>query len=116
MGGKKKPTLSQLVKKQEREQVTKEKPTVKKKTEGEKQQKAQVIDTKLIEEIKREVSKWDCITPYLVASKFNIKISTAIHILRSLKDEGYLYMVSKGHRTEVYVTVNKAKTLGLLKV
>ncbi len=112
MGGKKKPTLSQLVKRMEKEKEQQKKQAV----EEKKQTKVLVVDSKLLEEIKRDVMKMDCVTPYVIASKYGLKMSTAMNILRSLKDQGILYLVSKGHRTEIYVPVNRAKDLGLLKV
>jgi small subunit ribosomal protein S25e len=42
-------------------------------------------------------------------------MSTALSVLRTLRDQGILYLVSKGHRTEIYVPVERAKSLGLLK-
>ncbi len=113
MGGKKKPTLSQLVKRMERE---KEKQERKGAAAGEeKKSKVTLIDEKLFEEIKKDVMNMNCVTPYVIASKYNIKMSTATHILRALRDQGVLYLVSKGHRTEIYVPVERAKALGLLK-
>jgi len=112
MGGKKKPTLSQLVKRQEREKEKQEKKTM---VTEEKKPKLALVDEKLFEEIKKDVMNMNCVTPYIIASKYNIKMSTAIHILRALRDQGVLYLVSKGHRTEIYVPVERAKALGLLK-
>ncbi len=110
MGGKKKPTLSQLVKRME-----KEKEQQKKTTEEKKQSKIMMVDSKILEEIKRDVMKMDCVTPYIIASKYGLKMSTALNVLRTLRDQGILYLVSKGHRTEIYVPVERAKSLGLLK-
>ncbi|NPA23913.1 MAG: 30S ribosomal protein S25e [Crenarchaeota archaeon] len=109
MGGKKKPTLSQLVKKMEKERDQK------KAGEEKKQSKIMIIDSRTLEEIKRDVMKMECVTPYIIASKYGLKMSTALNVLRTLKDQGVLYLVSKGHRTEVYVPVERAKSLGLLK-
>ncbi len=112
MGGKKRPTISQLVKRQEREQQQ-AKPTIRKVTSEEKQQKVQHVDSKLIKDIEREIVKLSCVTPYTVASKFNIKVSTAYRILRELRDRGALQLVSKGHRVEVYAPPSRLKELGL---
>ncbi len=111
MGGKKKPTLSQLVKKVEKEKEQQRRQQV----EEKRQSKVLVIDSKLLEEIKRDVLKMDCVTPFVIASKYGLKMSTAINVLRTLRDRGILYLVSKGHRTEVYVPVERAKSLGLLR-
>ncbi|ADN50215.1 30S ribosomal protein S25e [Vulcanisaeta distributa] len=115
MGGKKKPTLSQLAKRQEKQQqqaqakpaakgkraVAEERPTV----------KASLIDQKLLSDVEKEVIKWEYVTPYLVATRFNTKISVAYQILRALASKGTLVLVSKGHRTEVYTTPERLKQL-----
>ncbi|NPB01240.1 MAG: 30S ribosomal protein S25e [Crenarchaeota archaeon] len=110
MGGKKKPTLSQLVKRMEKEREQQ-----KKAAEEKKQSKIMIVDSKVLEEIKRDVMKMECVTPYIIASKYGLKMSTALNVLRTLRDQGILYLVSKGHRTEVYVPIERAKSLGLLK-
>ncbi len=114
MGGKKKPTLSQLAKKQEKQQAAQAKPTAKGKkptTEERQTAKASLVDPKLLSDVEKEVTKWEYVTPYLVASRFNTKISTAYQILRALASKGALVLVSKGHRTEVYTTPNRIKQL-----
>ncbi len=111
MGGKKRPTLSQLVKKMEREKEKQEKRAQAEERKG----KVALVDDKLFEEIKRDVLNMNCVTSYTIASKYGIKISTATHILRALRDQGVLYLLSKGHRTEIYVPVERAKALGLLR-
>ncbi|NPA69784.1 MAG: 30S ribosomal protein S25e [Crenarchaeota archaeon] len=111
MGGKKKPTLSQLVKRMEKEKEQQQK----KAAEEKKQSKIMIVDSKILEEIKKDVMKMDCVTPYIIASKYGLKMSTALNVLRTLRDQGILYLVSKGHRTEIYVPVERAKSLGLLK-
>ena len=114
MGGKKKPTISQLVKRQEREQTAQAKPAAKGKkptTEEKQVVKASLVDPKLLSEVEKEVTKWDYVTPYLVATKFNVKMSVAFQILRTLANKGTLVLVSKGHRTEIYTTPNRLKQL-----
>jgi small subunit ribosomal protein S25e len=48
------------------------------------------------------------VTPYEIASKYGIKMSIALKILRALRDRGDLTLVAKGHRTEIYVPVRKS--------
>ncbi len=55
--------------------------------------------------------KWEYVTPYLVATRFNTKISVAYQILRTLASKGTLVLVSKGHRTEIYTTPERLKQL-----
>ncbi|GAB6947499.1 30S ribosomal protein S25e [Vulcanisaeta sp. JCM 16161] len=113
MGGKKKPTLSQLAKKQEKQQQQAQaKPAAKgRKAAAEERPtaKASLIDQKLLSDVEKEVVKWEYVTPYLVATRFNTKISVAYQILRALAGKGTLVLVSKGHRTEVYTTPERLK-------
>ena len=113
MGGKKKPTLSQLAKRQEKQQAQ-AKPAAKGKratTEERPTAKASLIDQKLLSDVEKEVVKWEYVTPYLVATRFNTKISVAYQILRTLASKGTLVLVSKGHRTEIYTTPERLKQL-----
>lgn len=114
MGGKKKPTLSQLAKKQEKQQqAPPAKPAARGKkaaTEERPTAKASLIDQKLLSDVEKEVVKWEYATPYLVATRFNTKISVAYQVLRALASKGVLVLVSKGgHRTEVYTTPERLK-------
>jgi len=115
MGGKKKPTLSQLAKKQEKQQAAPAKPTGKGKKAAEERQvvKASLVDPKLLSDVEKEVTKWEYVTPYLVANRFNTKMSVAYQVLRTLASKGSLVLVSKGHRTEVYAPPSRLKQLGM---
>jgi small subunit ribosomal protein S25e len=115
MGGKKKPTLSQLAKKQEKQQTAPAKPTGKGKKAAEERQvvKASLVDPKLLSDVEKEVTKWEYVTPYLVANRFNTKISVAYQVLRTLASKGSLVLISKGHRTEVYAPPSRLKQLGM---
>ncbi len=101
MGGKKKPTISQLVKKEE-----KQKPQQRQVRKGEEGAKSRIalIDQKVMDDIVREVVNWDLVTPYQVASKYGIKMSAAQKVLRSLHEGGKLVLVARGHREEIYVS------------
>jgi small subunit ribosomal protein S25e len=110
MGGKKKPTLSQLAKKAEKEkaqQAQKGKKEVKKE-EAPAKRTIQALDEKMFQTIAKEVLNMRVVTPYDVASKYGIKMSVAFKVLRNLRDKGDLTLVAKGHRTEIYVPVKKS--------
>jgi len=109
MGGKKKPTLSQLAKKTEKKEA--EKAKAQKKEEVSKK-RVEVLDPKLVQDIMREVVKWDLVTPYAVASQYGIRMTDALRVLRALRDRGDLELVSKGHRTEIYVPKGKLLSVG----
>lgn len=105
MGGKKKPTLSQLAKKAEKEkeqQVQKSKKETKKE-ETQTKRTIQILDEKLFQTIAKDIQNMRVITPYEIASKYGIKMSVAFKILRNLSERGDLVLVSKGHRTEIYI-------------
>jgi len=106
MGGKKKPTLSQLVKKAEKEAQQQQQQKVKKevkKEESPAKRTIQTLDEKVFQTIAREVQNLKVVTPYEIATKYGIKMSLALKVLRALRDRGDLVLVAKGHRTEIYV-------------
>jgi small subunit ribosomal protein S25e len=110
MGGKKKPTLSQLAKKAEKEkaqQAQKGKKEIKKE-EAPTKRTIQALDEKVFQTIAKEVMTMKVVTPYEIASKYGIKMSVAFKVLRALRDRGDLALVAKGHRTEIYVPVKKS--------
>jgi len=111
MGGKKKPTLSQIAKRQEKQQQAKPAAPKAKKGGEEKQVKVSIVDQKLLGEIEKDVTKWEYVTPYLVSAKYGIKVSMAAQILRILRTKGILQLYSKGHRIEVYVPPQRLQEL-----
>ncbi|RLE78220.1 MAG: 30S ribosomal protein S25e [Thermoprotei archaeon] len=104
MGGKKKPTISQLEKRMK---------VLSKRQEGrrrrEKAAREAKLDLKLptldvpVDTIAREVVKMRCITPYAVATKYNIKISLAKKVLRELAQRNIIRLVDRNRRVEIYV-------------
>jgi len=104
MGGKKKLTLKQMEKIQRRkEQREREKKAAATTPGVEKKKVADVIppdvnDEKVIQEIRR----MRAITPYQVASRFNLRLSVAKDFLKSLQRHGIIEFVSKGPNLEIY--------------
>jgi len=105
MGGKKKLTMKQM----EREQAKKDEEAKEKKEKKEKagppreKRPASVIipdikSGKAVEELK----KMRVLTPYAVASKFNIRISTAKDFLEKLEDNGAVKRVGGNHYIKIY--------------
>lgn len=110
MGGKKKPTLSQLSKKAEKEKTQQQPQKGKKevkKEEGAAKRTIQMLEEKVFQTIAKEVQSMRVVTPYEVASKYGIKMSIAYRVLRNLRDRGDLILVTKGHRTEVYIPAKR---------
>jgi len=113
MGGKKKPTLSQVVKRLEREQqAQKARKEIAKKEEAKQKRSLLLIDEKLLEAVAKEVQSARAVTTYEVASKFGTKMTTAAKILRALSERGELVLVSRGHRTEIYAPARVARGAG----
>jgi len=102
MGGKKKLSLKQM----ERMQVKKDEEDRKKKekTAGPKERKSSGIippDAKS-EKIVGELKKMHVLTPYAVASRFNIRISAAKDFLEQLEENGVIQLVSGSHNIKIY--------------
>lgn len=105
MGGKKKLSLKQM----ERMQMRKDEEDKKKK------EKASLKEKKpagiLIPDIKggkmlEELKKMRALTPYAVASRFNIRISAAKDMLEQLENEGLVQLVSGNHDIKIYKAVD----------
>jgi len=104
MGGKKKLGLKQM----ERMQTKKDEEDSKKKKEKTaappKEKKASGIippDAKN-EKVVGEVKKMPVLTPYAVASRFNIRISAARVFLEQLKENGVIEQVGGNHNIKIY--------------
>jgi small subunit ribosomal protein S25e len=104
MGGKKKLTISQAEKAQLREAQ---------KEEGKKSKTSQTSRTeKKIagvippnpkdEKIIKEIQKMKVLTPYIIASRFNLRLSVARDFLEDLCKYGVIARVSSGVNTEIY--------------
>ena len=104
MGGKKKLSLKQM----ERTQKRRDKQEKKEKTAGLKEKKPSAIvppdlkNEKTIDELK----KMRVLTPYTVASRFNIRISTAKDFLEQLEEHSIVQMVSGNHTLKIYTAAD----------
>jgi ribosomal protein S25 len=101
MGGHKKLGIAQM----EKQQVTTDEAKQKKEKAGPpKERKASSImppdakDGKVVAEVK----KMNVLTPYAVAIKYNIRISTAKHFLEQLEANGAVQLVSGSHNIKIY--------------
>jgi len=103
MGGKKKLSLKQMdrmqTKKDEEDKKKKEKtsgPSREKKPLG-------IIPPDIkSEKIVGELKKMHVLTPYAVASRFNIRISAAKDFLEQLEENGVIQLVSGSHNIKIY--------------
>lgn len=118
MGGKKKPTISQLVKKEAKEKTTterKERGGKGKAVEETTKKTVLTVSAELYQQIQNDLAKVDYITTYMVASKYGLKMSVASKVLEDLVKKGELAVVSKGHRMALYMPVDKARKLGFIQ-
>ncbi|MEM4704602.1 MAG: eS25 family ribosomal protein [Candidatus Bathyarchaeia archaeon] len=104
MGGKKKLSLKQMERQQDKKAEEEEKKSKKEKAAAPKEKKPLSIlppDTKN-EKILSEVKKMGVLTPYAVATRFNIRISAAKDFLDELEEEGKIHRVSGNHNIKIY--------------
>ncbi len=104
MGGKKKLSLKQMEKMQMREEAKKQQKEKEKGKTVEKEKKPAGIlppDIKS-EKIVEELKKIRVLTPYTVASRFNLRISAAKDLLETLESEGVVKMISGNHHIKIY--------------
>jgi small subunit ribosomal protein S25e len=57
------------------------------------------------EKMVNEVKKMNVLTPYAVASRFNIRISAAKDFLEQLEQNGAVQLVSGSHKIKIYKPV-----------
>jgi small subunit ribosomal protein S25e len=103
MGGKKKVGIKQMEKQQVKEDETKE-AKKKEKAGPPKEGKSVGImapDAKN-EKIVAEIKKMPVLTPYAVATKYSIRISTAKDFLEQLEGNGAVQLVSGSHNLKIY--------------
>lgn len=105
MGGKKKLTLKQAERMQSRkDEEEKEKKRKEKSAAPSKERKASGIvpPNPKSEKIIGELKKMSVLTPYAVATRFNIRISAAKDFLEQLEEEGIIQLVSGSHNIKIY--------------
>jgi small subunit ribosomal protein S25e len=105
MGGKKKLGIKQMEKQQVDSDEAKQAQDKKKEKSGPpKERKASSIvapDAKN-DKIVAEIKKMGVLTPYVVATKYNIRISTAKDFLEQLETNGAVQLVSGSHNLKIY--------------
>jgi small subunit ribosomal protein S25e len=105
MGGKKKLSLKQMdrmqIKKDEEDKEKKKKE--KTAATPSKERRSSIIAPDLKnEKIVAELKKMNVLTPYAVASRFNIRISAAKDFLEELEENGIIHLVSGNHDIKIY--------------
>jgi small subunit ribosomal protein S25e len=104
MGGKKKLSLKQMERMQDKKDEEDKDKKKKEKPAPPKEKKLLSIvppDVKN-QKILGELKKMRVLTPYAVASRFNIRISAAKDFLEQLEENGTIQLVSGSHNIKVY--------------
>ncbi len=98
MGGRKKLTLKQM----EKQQMIRERGPRRGQAPAEKRVGGIFGPDPKDEAFLSELSKMKVITPYALASKYNLRLSVAKQILRKLEKEGFLELVAASRYTRIY--------------
>lgn len=103
MGGKKKLNLKQMERQQEKKDEE-EKEKKKKEKAGPPKEKRQlsIVPPDMNDKVAGELKRMNVLTPYSVATKFNIRISAAKDFLEQLEEKGTIHLVSGSHSIKIY--------------
>ena len=104
MGGKKRPTISQLEKRVMKEQEKTQKEESRSKPKMSFTSEGRLTQVSL-DAIYREISKLPYVTPFIVHNQFNLRISEAKRVLSALEQQGLLKLVDANRRVRIYVPV-----------
>ena len=105
MGGAKKASLAQSERQQQMQtskQDGKQPKGAKQKATPDKKAGSSDISNLSEQELMAELSKMKAITPYQVASRYNVKVSLAKNILQKMEQRGQIHMVASSGGIKVY--------------
>lgn len=102
MGGKKKLSLKQMERMQEKKDEEEKKKKEKAGPPKEKKPASVIPPDVKNEKIVSELKKMRVLTPYAVASRFNMRISAAKDFLEQLEENGAIQLVSGSHNIKIY--------------
>ena len=114
MGSKKKPTISQLVKKMEKEAKEKAREVTKGRVEVKATSavsSAAVITDEMVQEATKIARSMPVVTTYSLAKAMGVKLTTADRLLRILAEKGIVVFVSRTHRNKIYVPRQRYEAL-----
>jgi len=66
-----------------------------------------VLSDEIFRSMMKEVPKMKYITPYVIASKYNLRLSLAKNMLREMKNNGQLILIASNRRAPLYAPVKK---------
>jgi small subunit ribosomal protein S25e len=101
-GGSKKKSIAAAERAQSRSGSKEGEAKEEKKSEQKTGPRSVVVTDDLMKTIKKEALKTSAITPYAIASKYNLKMSTAKDILRELATSNLVKKATSNRRTIVY--------------
>jgi len=108
MGGKTKKSITAMEKQQKLREM-KEKKVKEEKKEKEKKEKkisSPLLPLEVVKQLENELNNIKCITPYVIASRFGLKMGVAKIVLKELESRGILKCVARGSRISVYTPAN----------
>ena len=97
--------MERMQKRRDSEDKTKEKKKEKAGSQKEKRTIGVIPPDSKNEKIVNEVKKMNVLTPYAVASRFNVRISAAKDFLEQLEQNGAVQLVSGSHKIKIYKPV-----------
>jgi len=107
MGGKTKKSITAMEKQQKlREMKEKKVKEEKKEEKKEKRISSPLLPLEVVKQLENELNNIKCITPYVLASRFGLKMGVAKSVLKELENRGILKCVARGSRISVYTPVN----------
>jgi small subunit ribosomal protein S25e len=107
MGGKTKKSITAMEKQQKlREKKEKKVKEEKREEKKEKRISSPLLPLEVVKQLENELNNIKCLTPYVLASKFGLKIGVAKSVLKELESRGVLKCVARGSRISVYTPVN----------
>jgi small subunit ribosomal protein S25e len=105
MGGKTKKSITAMEKQQKLREM-KEKKVKEEKKEKEKKISSPLLPLEVVKQLENELNNIKCITPYVIASRFGLKMGVAKIVLKELESRGILKCVARGSRISVYTPAN----------
>jgi small subunit ribosomal protein S25e len=102
MGGKKKLSLKQMERMQDKKDEEEKRKKEKSGSPKEKKPLSIIPPDATNEKTIGELKKMRVLTPYAVASRFNIRISAAKDFLEQLEENGTIQLVSGSHNIKIY--------------
>ncbi len=106
MGSKKKLSLKQTEKMQDRKSERKESKPSGSPSKREKKTTGIILPDPRSEKIINQIKKMKTLTPFSVASRFNLRISMAKDLLEELEQQGVIKFVSRSRNLKIYTPVD----------